>query len=110
MYVLPRENVGIRIHVKATFRNNFCFVRAACPSINAELWLIPDATKSGGFDVRWKRDGYPSMGVYRTLDGGLTFTTMAEDPEKSTKALTAWMALIGKRRQSIRMPPGCTLQ
>ena len=90
--------------------NNFCLSRATCPAIDAKLWLENDPAAAGGFEVYWKRDGFPSMAVQRLKADGSGWDVMVQDRELIKNHITNWWALTGMYKSSSKMPPGCTLQ
>jgi len=96
--------------IKVTFYENFCPSRNLCPTIDAKVFLRTNASAPGGYDVFWKRDGFPSMGVYSLNAAQTGFDTMAQDPEKVMTTWTNWLALIDHWNQSIHLPPGCNWQ
>lgn len=99
------------IHVKLKIANSYCISRPCVMAVDAEIFFIPDATTASGYKVGWKRDAYPSMGIYKSGNGGQSWTTtMAQDPENGMGPYLAAFAVLGKWRQSIHMPPGCDLQ
>lgn len=108
-YVISKR--GDTIHVKIVAYNNFCSSRENCPTIDAEVFFIPDAASTGGYKVGWKRDAYPTMTIKWSSNNGGNWThIMAHDPENGWGPYLAWTALIAKWRQSIHMPPQCELQ
>jgi hypothetical protein len=108
--VISRSINGDTLRMQLRFYNNFCSSRDACPTIDATIWLIRDASQPGGYGVYWRRDGMPAMGVYSYDTANNSFVKMAEDPEKIRSPWFNWVALVGKFKQSIHMPPGCNLQ
>jgi hypothetical protein len=98
------------ITITMAFRNNFCISRTTfCPVIDAKVGLEPSSNSPGGFEVFFRRDGFPSMGVYRRKADNSGWDTMAQDTEMMTGAYTNWLALVGTWNQHIQMPNGCHL-
>lgn len=112
----PAEDVQISkgsdgtLTIALRFYNNFCLSRESCPAIDAALRFVPNPTSPGGYDVYWKRDGFPSMGVYRLRPDGSGWDVMAEDSEKIRNTWLNWTALAFSFKQSVKLPPGCMLQ
>jgi hypothetical protein len=99
------------IEVKVRFYNNYCKFRSLqCPSIDATIHLISNPSYPGGYAVSWKRDGFPSMGIYNLAADGTTYIKMAEDPERIRNPWLNWIGLINGRRSSNQLPPGCYFQ
>jgi hypothetical protein len=86
--------------------------RAICPSIDADVRLTP--LSDGSYDVKWIKDGYPSIAVYQANTGNTEFHTLRRD-SGNTEPL-GWLQLITYRnevnrlRQALHLPPGCYFQ
>jgi len=61
----------------------------------------------GGYDAYFKRDGFPSKGLYNFDNATGTFKKIHEDPEKIRSHTLNFTALIGSWKQSVKLPPGC---
>jgi hypothetical protein len=105
--VINRMADSIRVTVK--FRNTFCPSRDACPAIDASLTFWRDASAPAGWRLKWLRDGFPAMGVYK-LDSQdpYTISKIAEDKEQVPPGYS-WAGLAGLIR-SVSPPPECPLQ
>jgi hypothetical protein len=90
--------------VSLSLLNSVCeWVNIMCPSIDAAVEFYPDASKPGGYDVRFIRDSYPSFGAY--MDGSNGFTTMKEDREKARNLYEAFLRLFGALRSTAEYVP-----
>jgi hypothetical protein len=96
------------ITITVSFRDSFCPSRNSyCPVLDAKVGLNPDSSKPGGFEIYFKRDGFPSLGIYRRKADNSGWDVMAQDREMMTGAYTNWLGLVGNWNQHIRMPDNC---
>lgn len=96
------------ISITGRFYNNFCKWRSvACPVIDAFIQLRPNSNMPGGYDAYFKRDGFPSMGLYNFDNATGTFKKIHEDPERIRSHTLNFTALIGSWKQTVKLPVGC---
>lgn len=91
-----------------SFSNNFCAYvgNSLCPSINATVQFRPNPSAPGGYEVKWDRDGFPSMGVYVRNATDTDWLTAKEDPQKTKWGVNAIRALAGQiRSRGYNYPP-----
>jgi hypothetical protein len=98
------------IHMKMKYYNNFCISRSTCPAIDAEIWLEPDPSKVGGYEVYWKRDGFPSMTVKSLKQDGSGYDIMIARDESIKTFWRNWLGLVWRIRQANQLPPSCNWQ
>jgi hypothetical protein len=95
-----------RIEMK--FRNNACkYVgNSNCPAIDATIWFKANPSAPGGYEIRWDRDGFPSMGVYVRNAADTDWLVAKEDPQKTKSGINAIRALAGRiRSKGYNYPP-----
>ena len=97
------------ITVTVKFFNTFCKIRVGCPTINASIFLEPDASAIGGFKAGWNRDGYPSMGIYSRKADNSAWDPIAEHPEAQWGPWLSWLRLMSVFPNSVHLPEGCNL-
>lgn len=95
-----------RIEMK--FRNNACkYVgNSNCPAIDATVRFKANPSAPGGYEIRWDRDGFPSMGVYVRNAADTDWLIAEEDPQKTKSGINAILALAGEiRAKGYNYPP-----
>ncbi len=107
-------NTGI-IDVHIEVYDAYCTFPAArwiCPAANADIRLIP--LSGGSYEVKWIKDGYPSVAVFEGNPENTLFRTLRRD-SGNTEPL-GWLELITYRnelnrlREALHLPPGCDWQ
>jgi hypothetical protein len=85
--------------VKMSFLNNACLHRwnVLCPvkAIDATIWYRANPAADGGYELRWERDGFPSMGVYSRNTTNTGWDVVKEDAQKTSTAAGAIRDLAG---------------
>ena len=107
-------NTGI-IDVHIEVYDAYCTfpaARSVCPAANADIRLTP--ASDGSYEVKWIKDGYPSVAVYQANSENTLFRTLRRD-SGNTEPL-GWLELITFRneinrlREALHLPPGCDWQ
>jgi hypothetical protein len=76
------------------------------PFIDGTVWFRANASAPGGFEIKFDRDGFPSMGVYTRNAADTDWLTAKEDPQKTKWGVNAIRALAGQiRSKGYNYPP-----
>lgn len=107
------DNGTIDVHIEVY--DAYCsrpWTRWPCPAIKADIRLTP--LSDGSYDVKWIKDGFPSVAVYQANSENTLFRTLRRDSGNTGPLgwleLTTFRDEINRLRAALRLPPGCDWQ